>query len=229
MFGRRTTPLPSTSATLTPPIDSDGKRRVFGEAIFNGPHGEMLRKMGFSPDDKSNIIPSPADLDQMIKESLASQETRRRKIEADLLARHGHNAIRPFFILAEPVFNGALGTWLMLAMKLMPYDEWNLVYLPTDRATQAAMGGDLPLHPLQSIEAIDDLMVERMGDFHAQIMEGRRKVDAYIAKVGMSAAADMVEAFLAYSDATSQRIIDHVGKVRPMIIELIADVQRKAA
>ena len=229
MFGRRTTPPASTSGAFTPSIDSDGKRRVFGEAVFSGPHGEMLRQLGLSLDDKSNIIPNAADLDQMIKESLALQETRRLKIEADLLARHGHNAIRPFFILAEPVFNGAMGKWLMLAMKLMPYDEWNLVYLPTDRATQAVMGGDLPLHPLQSIKAIDDLMVERVGEFCTQIGEARRKVDAHIAKVGMSDAADMVDAFLSYSNATSQRITDYVGTVRPMIIELIANVQRKAA
>ena len=57
---------------------------------------------------------------------------------------HGHNAIRPFFVLSEPVYNSELGQWLIRLMNLMPYDDWNIVYLPMDRETQAAMGG-LPL------------------------------------------------------------------------------------
>jgi hypothetical protein len=228
MFGRRKTPFAGTPPLPTPPIDSDGKRRVFGEAIFAGPHGEMLRKLGFGLDDAANVLPEAADFDRMVKASLDRQELRRRGIEADLLARHGHNAIRPFFILSEPVFNGALGNWLIRSMKLLPYDDWNVVYLPLDHATQAAMG-KLPMHPLQSIKPIDDLMVQQIGDFHRQYMAAKQKIDAHVTQVGFSAAAPAMEAFVAGVDALPAKILDHVAKVRPLIVELIADVQRKAA
>ena len=227
-FGKRTTPFGARPTIPTPPRDSDGKRRIFGEATFAGPHGAMLRDMGFALDDPTNVLPEPVDVDRAVRESLDEQDQRRRKIDADLLARHGHNAIRPFFILAEPVFNSDLGQWLIRVMRLRPYDAWNLVYLPTDRATQRIMG-DVPMHPLQSVTSIDELMVKQIGQFRTKWVEARRKVDAHINDVGADKASPVMEKFVAYSDAMPQQIIDHVTKVKPMIVDLIADVQRRAA
>ena len=227
MFGKRNSPVPS-DLPFPPQVDSDGKRRVFGEAVFAGPHRKMLWKLGIGPDDEANIVPSDADFDRRIKESLAKQDARRTRIEEDLLRTHGHNAIRPFFILSEPVFNGELGQWLIRLMNLMPYDDWNIVYLPMDQATQAAMDG-LPLHPRQSIGPIDQLMCQQIGDFYTSYKDAKRKVDARVAEVGLSAATDVMAGFVAFTHAMPQRILDHVARVRPMIIGLIADVQRKAA
>jgi hypothetical protein len=165
--------------------------------------------------------------DRRIKESLAKQDARRTQIEKELLRTHGHNAIRPFFILAEPVFNSELGQWLIRLMNLMPYDDWNIVYLPMDQETQAAMGG-VPLHPRQSIGPIDQLMCEQIGNFYSSYKDAKRKVDAHVREVGLEAAHNVIEGFVAYTDAMPQKILDHVARVRPMIIELIADVQRKA-
>jgi hypothetical protein len=162
MFGWRNKPV----TTDRPQVDSDGKRRVFGEAVLAGPHRKMMWRLGIGPDDEANIIPSDADFDRRIKGSLAKQDARRTQIEKELLRTHGHNAIRPFFILAEPVFNSELGQWLIRLMNLMPYDDWNIVYLPMDRETQAAMGG-VPLHPRQSIGPIDQLMCEQIGSFYS--------------------------------------------------------------
>ena len=227
MFGWRNKPV-ATDPVIHPHVDSDGKRRVFGEAVFAGQHRKMLWQLGIGPDDEANIIPSDADFDRRIKESLAKQDARRTQIEEELLRTHGHNAIRPFFILAEPVFNSELGQWLIRLMNLMPYDDWNIVYLPMDRETQAAMGG-LPLHPRQSIGPIDQLMCEQIGNFYSSCKDATRKVDAHVREVGFEAAHDVIESFVAYSSAMPQKILDHVARVRPMIIELIADVQRKAA
>jgi hypothetical protein len=223
MFGKRKIP----SSIVLP--DSDGKRRVFGEAVFAGKHGDMLRRLGFSPNDEANIISNNAEFDRRIKQSLAQQDARRTEIETELLRTHGHNAIRPFFILAEPVFNSQLGQWLIRLMKLMPYDDWNIVYLPLDRETQAAMGGGLPLHPRQSIGPIDELMREQIGAYFSQREDARRKVDAHIEEVGIQAAMEVIGRFVTYVDNMPPRILDHVARVRPMIIALIADVQSKGA
>jgi hypothetical protein len=226
MFGRRNKPV-ATDLAIQPQVDSDGKRRVFGEAVFAGQHRKMLWRLGIGPDDEANIIPNDADFDRRIKASLAKQDARRTQIEEELLRTHGHNAIRPFFILAEPVFNSELGQWLIRLMNLMPYDDWNIVYLPMDRETQAAMGG-LPLHPRQSIGPIDQLMCEQIGNFYSSYKDAKRKVDTHVREVGLEAAHDVIEGFVAYTHAMPQKILDHVARVRPMIIELITDVQRKA-
>jgi hypothetical protein len=226
MFGRRKISSQDSRPIQLP--DSDGKRRVFGEAVFAGKHGDMLRSLGFSPNDEANIIPNDAEFDRRIKQSLAQQDARRTEIEAELLRTHGHNAIRPFFILAEPVFNSQLGQFLIRLMKLLPYDDWNIVYLPLDRETQAAMGG-LPLHPCQSIGPIDKLMCEQIGSYFSQYQDAKRKVDAHVEEVGIQAATDVIEKFVTYVDNMPSRILDHVARVRPMIIELIADVQSKGA
>ncbi len=227
MFGKRKTPSQDSRPIQLP--DSDGKRRVFGEAVFAGKHGDMLRFLGLSPNDEANIIPNNAEFERRIKQSLAQQDARRTEIEAELKRTHGHNAIRPFFILAEPVFNSQLGQWLIRLMKLMPYDDWNIIYLPLDRETQAVMGGGLPLHPRQSIGPIDELMREQIGAYFSQCEDARRKVDAHIEEVGIQAAMEVIGRFVTYVDNMPPRILDHVARVRPMIIALIADVQSKGA
>src|SRR5215510_13671884 len=184
MFWKRTTPAAHSVGRQGPAVDSDGKRRVFGEDVFAGKHGRMLKSLGFDLNDPANIIPDDAEFDRRIKESLAKQDARRTQIEKELLRTHGYNAIRPFFILAEPVFNSELGQWLIKLMNLMPYDDWNIVYLPMDRQTQAAMDG-LPLHPRQSIGPIDQLMCEQIGDFYSGYKDAKRRVDAHVREVGL--------------------------------------------
>src|ERR1700759_3118074 len=110
MFGKRVTPAAAPSASRPVlPVDSDGKGRVFGESVYAGKHGDMLRALGIGLNHPANVIPDDAEFDRRVKESLAKQDARRTQIEAELLRKHGHNAIRPFFVLSEPVYNGALG------------------------------------------------------------------------------------------------------------------------
>jgi len=40
---------------------------------------------------------------------------------------------------------------------------------------------------------------------------------------------EVIERFVTYVDNMPPRILDHVARVRPMVIELIADVQSKGA
>jgi hypothetical protein len=125
-------------------------------------------------------------------------------------------------VLAEPVMNSKLDAWLIQVMDLMPYDDWNLVYLQTDQATATAMG--LPFHPGVSIKPIDELMVERIGDFYARYEEGRRKAESLM---GSDGDIEMMEKFLNYKDNLRRIITDYVEGRKPKIIALIADVQSK--
>lgn len=205
-----------------PYVEDDGKMRVIPKSVFDGPQGEFLRALGRTPDDPENIIPQAEDFDRMMRESLERQEARRVRLETELKDRHGHNNLRPFFICGEGVINTPLGNWLIRAMKLFPYDEWNTVYLPMDRMTQAAMGR-LPLHPQQSIGPIDELVHERLSKVMANTEQARVDVRN---RMGDSYDPDLAERFLGFVDSQRQAIIDYVEDLKPKVCELILDIQR---
>ena len=194
-----------------------GRKGLFGN---KAPETPVQGQAGGSP---GNATPSGEIPARSVEDSLAQQEERRRLIEADLLQKHGTNAIRPFFVLSEPVYNSQLGVWLMRQMDLLPYDEWNLVYLPTDTPTAAAM--QLPLHPGCSIKPIDDLMVERLGEIRGNFEEGISKTNALIER---GDADQAMARFSAFREHMRQTIIQYVESLKPKIVELIADVQSKA-
>lgn len=110
-------------------------------------------------------------------------------------------------------------------MNLLPYEDWNLVYLPTDRATAQAM--DLPLHPGVSIRPIDQLMVERIGGFRDRYEDARQKVDG-IVRGSAPDQFEVMDRFLTYKDKMRTDIVDYVLSVKPKIVELIADLQSKS-
>jgi hypothetical protein len=72
-------------------------------------------------------------------------------------------------------------------------------------------------------------MREQIGAYFSQYQDAKRKVDSHVEEVGIQAAMAVVERFVAYVDNMPPRILDHVARIRPMIIELIADVQSKGA
>jgi hypothetical protein len=53
--------------------------------------------------------------------------------------------MRGFSLLPDTCWNGELGQLLMMRLDLFPYDDWNMIFLPADAATAAAL--DMPIHP----------------------------------------------------------------------------------
>ena len=217
MFGKRK----QTGSTLLPEpsVGADGKRRVFGEADY-ARHGAMFRALGIGIDDPSNVIPDKADFDRMIAKSLADQEIRRQGIEADLLARHGCNAIRPFFLFSEGVYKGQVGDWLIKLMRLLPYDDWNVTYLPMDARTEAAL--KLPLHPQCSIPAFEKPIVARltahMQSFHEAQQLSLRQFEK-------TANIEILAGFNAGVDRMRAGILEMAGQMTPLVIQMIANVR----
>jgi hypothetical protein len=79
------------------------------------------------------------------------------------------------------------------------------------------------------VDPIDQLMLEQMSVFYSQYKDAKRKVDQHVSEVGLAASHDLLDRFVSYVEGIPPRILDHVARVRPMIIDLIADVQRKSA
>lgn len=227
-FGRKATtppvqPAPVPSSMPRPVPDDDGKLRVIPKAVFDSPQGQFLRELGFGPDDACNIVPQADDVDRMIKQSLARQEERRCRLEADLLARYGHNQLRPYFICGEGVLNTQLGDWLMRVMKLMPYDEWNTIYLPTDAPTAAVMR--LPLHPLASIGPIDEVIHKNLVPVRDKVLVAQARTIEAMEQAEGGYDPDLAQRFLAYLDSEREGIVNYVERIKPLLIDMLADLQ----
>jgi len=203
-------------------VRSDDRRRIFDEADF-ARHGELFRATGLGIDDPRNVVETRADFDRLIAQSLQAQELRRQGIEAELLARHGCNNIRPFFLFSEGVYKTQAGDWLIRVMRLMPYDDWNITYLPMDAKTAAAL--QLPLHPQCSIGPIEELINSRISALWDQFREalGRSRVE-----FERTQDIEILARFNGGVDRMRAGILAWAGEISPMVIALIADVQKKA-
>lgn len=227
-FGRKIAepavrPAPTLAAIPRAVPDADGKLRAIPRAIFEGPQGQFLKELGFSADDPSNIIPQADDFDRMIKQSLARQEERRCRLEAELLEEFGHNSLRPYFVCGEGVLNTPFGDWLIRAMKLMPYDEWNTIYLPTDAPTAAVMR--LPQHPLSSLTPLDELILKNLTPIRDKVLVARAETMEAMEQVEGGYDPDLAARFLAYVDQERENIVAYVERLKPLVIDLLADLE----
>ncbi len=214
MFGKRKPAAPVAVA-------SDGRKRIFNEADF-ARHGDLFRAIGRGINDPENIVEGPDDFKRLIDKSLQDQERRRQGIEAELLAKYGCNNIRPFFLFSEGVYKTQVGDWLIRVMRLMPYDDWNITYLPMDAPTAAALR--LPLHPQCSIGPIEELVNNRMGELWGKFQEALHRSRA---EFEQTQDVEVLARFTGGADRMRESILEWAGRITPMVIELIADVQKK--
>lgn len=167
-FGRKAvgaSAVPTSSAKrlkLDVQVDSDGKKRIFGEKIFET-HGDFLRMLGRDIDDPENILPTEEDHQRALQESLDGQKHRHAALEAELCRKHGIILIWPFYIFGDPVWHGPDGLWLMRAMKLLPGDDWNILYLASNRESSEKI--NLPMHPGGGIDFVDDKVKAQVHKF----------------------------------------------------------------
>lgn len=228
MFGRRKISADGTAtfatperALPTPPVDSDGKRRVFGEAVF-AEHGDLLRNAGIKLNDSSNILPDQAAVNRMVLKSAEAQNQRRVRLEVDMHAKHGCNNIRPFFLCSKAFFKSPVGMWLMLSMRMLPFDDWNTLYLPMDRPTSLALG--LPLHPQQDLWPMDEIMSVHVSDLHAKFMEEATKSRQDLEVTGDF---DALRRFNVGVERMREDLLEWLEGMTPLVIQVIADFHEK--
>lgn len=179
-FGKR----PSTTVTASshdgvaqqpPQPDPHGRRKVFSDEIWNGEHGEMLRMLGMSPDDESNLVPNAASLSAAIQRSKAAHETAYSEAVQRVRSTMPSAEIRPFFLIPDAVWNGPGGTFLMTTLELYPYDAWNVIYLAADERTAVVL--DLAPHPGEDVPAFVQASQEFMATAMAHIEKVRQQVE----------------------------------------------------
>ena len=131
----------------------------------DGPVGKLLRDLGMSPDDESNLVPTGASIDARVARDRARHEAKLAEINRDVAQRTGGGSVMPFFLIPEPCWNGDMGTFFMARLRFFPYDDWNVLFLPADERTAKIMNA--PVCPYGEIPGAVDLVqsfVRRVGD-----------------------------------------------------------------
>ncbi len=127
------------------------QRRVIPASMWQGPSGDMLRKIGMSPDDESNFVTDTHSVNERLERDKAAYEKKLAEMNRSVSERIPGGSMRGFWLLPDPCWNGKMGQFLMMRLGLFPYEDWNLVFLPTDEKTAEAL--NLPPHPGRDVPA----------------------------------------------------------------------------
>lgn len=135
------------------------RRQGFGrrEAAASAPGGAAFAQL--APARAAAVaVPAPPPVDepperealralaQRLDLSRSALDRRLVRVENKALEATGRrHRLRPLLIIPEPTWRGRHGRFLLHALQLNPYDEWNVAILPADHAGAAAL--DLPRHP----------------------------------------------------------------------------------
>ena len=141
----RAAPQQSASQLASLPGAPQPGQKIFPDQLWEGQTGEILRAIGMQPDDESNFVPTQESTDARVARDKAAHEARWAEINRDVAARTCGGSMRPFFLIPEPCWNGELGDFLIVTLKLSPYQDWNVAFMPADQCTGSMM--NLPVHP----------------------------------------------------------------------------------
>lgn len=142
-FGKRVVAA-STSAMAPNYVpsgpDSDGVTRLIPKAIWDGPNGEMLRQLGLSPDDPTNLALTP----QRARAMEDAATARMNAVVAKVNAHMPGVSVAPWAIIPWSVWEG-LNAEFLIKTDFCPSSPWNNMLLPADAESAAVLG--LPEHP----------------------------------------------------------------------------------
>ena len=176
-FGKRPSTNASAPAQPEPPRpDPHGRRKVFPDEIWDGKHGALLRTLGMSPDDESNLVPNASSINAAIGRSKAAHDVAFAEALARVRSTMPSAEIRPFSLVPDVVWNSPAGAFLMTTLELYPYDHWNIMYLAADERT--AMVLDLAPHPGKDVPAF----VQASQQFMETVQAHADKVRARVAQ-----------------------------------------------
>jgi hypothetical protein len=178
-FGKRPSSTagqgPTTPSADPPSTDPHGRRKVFPDEAQDGPSGAMLRELGFSTNDESNPVPNGESIHARLEQGKRTLDERHAKAQTNAQALLPSAQLRPFFLIPDPCWNGDAGTFLMTALDLYPYDDWNVVFLAADQRTAVVM--DIALHPNGNVPAFVAATEKLMVDAQAHMKRATEEAE----------------------------------------------------
>jgi hypothetical protein len=149
-------------AQATPDLDPPPRQKVFPDDVWEGKTGDFLRLLGKSPDDEPDLVPDNHPVNERLARDRARHEEKLADINARIRERFPDAAMRPFSLLPDACWNGELGHLLMCRLELFPFDDWNMIFLPSDMKTAEAL--ELPVHPGRDISDFVDTAMQFLHD-----------------------------------------------------------------
>jgi hypothetical protein len=172
-------------------VQQEAPHRLLPTELWEGEFGGLLNQLGKSPDDESNIVPTAATIDARIARDRAAHEAKLAEINREV-ARQTGGRVAPYFLLHEACWNGEIGDFLMLRLKLFPCDDWNVVFLPEDERTAKVM--NLPVHPGGPIPGSVELVESWMRDSKAKLKAAVDEAGRTHQFAGLAAVTDGIKA-----------------------------------
>jgi len=179
-FGRRKTPSSNGHPGGAQAPQQETRQRLLPAELWDDPEiGDMLRKLGKSPDDEENLIPTGASIDAQVARGRARHEAELAELNRDVAQRTGGGRMLPFFLIPEPCWNGEMGTFFLARLRFFPYDDWNVVFMPADDRTAKMMNKPVcpaPGGTLQDdvVRLVQQLIQEANGKLAAACAEAER-------------------------------------------------------
>jgi hypothetical protein len=205
--------------TVRPIPDADGVTRVFSRELWDDPEiGKTLRECGFAPDDARNILPTAEDYIALFDAARKRLDARAEAFNRDMTMRHGYCRAVPFLVIDHTIWDGEHGAFLYASMKLIGFDDWNVLMLAADDRTREAC--DLAGHP-GTVPAITQVVTER-------VVEWKRRHELALEAYGITATGGRgitQEQYEAEKDDLRREIVDNVGKMKLQIIAELLRIQ----
>ncbi|UCH73231.1 MAG: hypothetical protein JSU82_12825 [Rhodospirillales bacterium] len=129
------------------------------------------RAAGGCPGASLHPDPTPEDLSTRLRDARARHDEKLARFNAEFALLFSGGRIRSFFLIPDPCWNGEMGHFLMAELGLLPYESWNLAFLPTDECAATAFGA--PPHPNGNIPAFVKIATAFVRDRMARLDAAR--------------------------------------------------------
>lgn len=130
--------------------------------------------MGYGK-QRANATPAHA-LRERLEAGKCAIEANLMRANDDIARRTGGGSLRPFFLLPDPCWNGAMGQFLMQRLGLFPYDDWNIALLPVDERTAFML--DAPMHPDGNLPAFEKASAKFLAREEAFLRDAHADADS---------------------------------------------------
>jgi len=218
-FGRKQQSFAELKETMRPAPDSDGVTRVFSRELWDDPRiGHALREAGFAPDDARNILPTAKDYIALFAAAKQRLHERTETFNREMTARHGYCLAAPFLVIGNTIWDGEHGAFLYAQMKLIGFDDWNVLMLAADVRTKEVCG--IAGHP-GTIPALTEVTTN-YG------IEWKRRYELALEAFGITAMGGKgitLEQYESEHDTLRREIVDKVGWMKPRIVDELLRVQ----
>ena len=130
----------------------------------------FFERIGAKPNDPDNLRVTAADVERMRKEGLAQIAAKIAALQAKAREKgYADLKLRPFWLIQDVCWNGDLGEFLLIRLRLNPYENWNTVILPADLEGARWLG--LPVHPGAEVAAFATIGKEVVDNLRAEVMQ----------------------------------------------------------